>query len=59
MRWTLLIETYGSDVVHKAGITNTVVTAFSRLNIGPTYNVSDGILKGLDGNDYIHGKNMP
>ena len=43
--------------MHITDVTN-VANAISRLDMIPTCHLTEDILKGLDENDYIQGKNM-
>ena len=58
MRGRLLLEGHRPEIVHIAGITNTVVNIIDRLDMDPPYNVSKDILKGLEESDYTHGKHV-
>ena len=49
MKWKLLLNEYG--IIHITDIANTVANAINRLDIDPTCNVSEDILKGLDESD--------
>ena len=58
MRWRLLLAEYKTEIVHIAGITNTVVDAIFRLDIDPTCHISENLFKGLNENDYICVKHV-
>ena len=58
MSWRILLEEYRLEIVYIAGISNIVANAISRLDIDHTCNVFNKILKGLDENEYIYGKQM-
>ena len=51
MMWRLSLKVCGPKKVHMAGIANTIANAINRLDIDPTCNVSEDILKGLDESD--------
>ena len=58
MRWRLLVMEYGTKRVNRSDLTNTVVDAIRRLDINPTYKVSEEILQGLDAKDCINGEHL-
>lgn len=58
MRWRLSIEVYEPEIMHIAGITSIVANAISRLDMEPTYHVSENILKGQYENDNICDKHV-
>ena len=58
LRWKLLLEECRHDIVLIAGITNTLVDVIGRLEVDPTYHVSEDLLMSLDENDNILGNDM-
>ena len=53
-----MLEEYRPKIVHKPEITNTVASAISKLDMGPSCKVGEEILKHFNENDYIQGKHV-
>ena len=52
-----LLEEYGPEISYAADVTSTVANAVIRLDMDPTHHIGGDILKVLDENDSIYGKN--
>ena len=58
VKWRLLLEKYGPEIMYIAAITTTIANAISRLDKDPTCTIIVEVMKCLDENGYIHGKHM-